>query len=272
MLLNVDLNSKEWADVVFENRNHKYGAYALRTSTTRREWLSLLIAISLFLAVFTIPLLFRHQEAPPRLIDNRVRRISSIVIEQPKLQEVFLPKKQRSADLRKSEKYVNPLIVRNEEVPLNEKLPTQLELMKDNTAIGVVTHQGADNSALNLAKTNEDVSDGGNGTEIQNYVEEMPQFPGGERALSRYLSGSIRYPSSAQEDGIAGRVICEFVINQDGKVCNIRVLQGVCESIDEEAIRVISRMPVWKPGMQHGRAVRVRYTLPINFAISQGGY
>ncbi|MFZ4457105.1 MAG: energy transducer TonB [Bacteroidales bacterium] len=268
MLLKVDLYSKAWADVVFENRNHKYGAYELRTTTPSREWLSLLIAISLFLALFSVPLLFRHQAVPPKLIDNRVRVVSSIVIEQPKPEEIFIPKSSKAADFRASEKFVNPLIVRNEQVPIDEKMPTQLELNKDNIAIGTVTHQGPDNAGLNLAKT-EEASNGGNSNEIQNFVEEMPQFPGGERALARYLNGTIHYPFSAQEQGISGLVVCEFVINQDGRVCNIRVLKGVCEAIDEEAMRVISRMPAWKPGIQQGRAVRVRYTLPITFAMSQ---
>lgn len=98
-------------------------------------------------------------------------------------------------------------------------------------------------------------------------VEKMPEFPGGEDAMRRYLARNIRYPLIAQENGIQGRVICQFVVNADGKIVDVQVVRGVEASLDEEAVRVIKSMPAWTPGKQGGKSVRVKYTLPIRFKL-----
>lgn len=98
-------------------------------------------------------------------------------------------------------------------------------------------------------------------------VEQMPSFPGGEAALFKYLGDNIKYPVIAQESGIQGRVICQFVVNRDGTIVDIEVVRSVDKSLDAEAIRVISRMPRWTPGKQRGKTVRVKYTLPVNFRL-----
>ncbi len=98
-------------------------------------------------------------------------------------------------------------------------------------------------------------------------VEKMPQFPGGPQALFEYLSKNIRYPVIAQENGLQGRVICQFVVNSDGSIVDIVVVRSVDPSLDKEAVRVIESMPKWQPGEQRGKAVRVKYTLPVNFRL-----
>ena len=98
-------------------------------------------------------------------------------------------------------------------------------------------------------------------------VEKMPEFPGGQEALNRYLVRNIKYPLLAQENGIQGRVVCQFVVNSDGSIVDISVVRGVEESLDKEAIRVIKSMPKWTPGRQGGKSVRVKYTLPIRFKL-----
>lgn len=103
--------------------------------------------------------------------------------------------------------------------------------------------------------------------EIFIIVEEMPEFPGGEGELQKYLASSVRYPVIAQENGIQGRVYIQFVINQRGEVTNVTILRGVDPSLDREAVRVVEAMPKWKPGKQRNRPVRVSYTVPINFVL-----
>lgn len=105
--------------------------------------------------------------------------------------------------------------------------------------------------------------------EIFVVVEEMPEFPGGQSALMKYLSENIRYPVIAQENGIEGRVICSFVVERDGSITDVQVVRGVDPSLDREAVRVIQSMPKWKPGKQRGKPVRVRFTLPIVFRLQQ---
>lgn len=99
-------------------------------------------------------------------------------------------------------------------------------------------------------------------------VETMPEFPGGQQALSKYLSENVKYPVIAQENGIQGRVICQFVVNKDGAIVDVEVVRsGGDPSLDKEAVRVIKSMPKWNPGKQRGKAVRVKYTVPVNFRL-----
>ncbi|MCG6188657.1 energy transducer TonB [Maribellus maritimus] len=97
--------------------------------------------------------------------------------------------------------------------------------------------------------------------------EQMPEFPGGEPALRKYLAGSVRYPVIAQENGIQGKVYVTFVINEKGGIENVALIRGIDPPLDEEALRVVRSLPVWKPGKQGGRAVKVRYTVPIVFEL-----
>lgn len=104
--------------------------------------------------------------------------------------------------------------------------------------------------------------------EIFVVVDTMPEFPGGVSAMMKYLSENIKYPVIAQENGIQGRVICQFVVEKDGRITNIQVLRSSGEkSLDKEAVRVISTMPNWSPGSAFGKPVRVKYTIPINFRL-----
>ena len=99
-------------------------------------------------------------------------------------------------------------------------------------------------------------------------VETMPEFPGGQQALFKYLSENVKYPVIAQENGIQGRVICQFVVNKDGAIVEVEVVRsGGDPSLDKEAVRVIKSMPKWKPGKQRGKPVRVKYTVPVNFRL-----
>ena len=103
--------------------------------------------------------------------------------------------------------------------------------------------------------------------EIFKIVEEMPSYPGGEQKLMEYVAKNIKYPQIARETGIQGRVYVNFVVEPDGSVSNVSVLRGIGGGCDEEAIRVVTNMPKWKPGKQRGKAVRVQYMLPVNFKL-----
>ena len=102
---------------------------------------------------------------------------------------------------------------------------------------------------------------------IHEHVEIMPDFPGGMAALMKYLGTNIKYPTISQEMGSAGKVIVQFVVDKDGTITNPAVVRGVDAYLDKEAIRVISSMPKWKPGVQNGKKVRVKYTVPVVFRL-----
>lgn len=98
-------------------------------------------------------------------------------------------------------------------------------------------------------------------------VEDMPEFPGGEMELRKFIANNIEYPKVAQENGVQGRVYVTFVVDKNGEVANARIARGVDPSLDQEALRVVNSLPKWIPGKQRGQAVNVSYTVPINFAL-----
>ena len=104
--------------------------------------------------------------------------------------------------------------------------------------------------------------------QIFQVVENMPEFPGGTAALMQYLKKNIKYPTICQEQGIQGRVIVQFVVNKDGSIVDPEVIKPVNPYLDKEALRVISTMPKWKPGEQRGKPVRVKFTVPVQFRLS----
>lgn len=98
-------------------------------------------------------------------------------------------------------------------------------------------------------------------------VEDMPEFPGGEMALRKYIANNIEYPQVAQDNGIQGKVYVTFVVSKDGSVANAKIARGIDPALDKEALRVVNSLPKWEPGKQRGENVNVSYTVPINFAL-----
>ena len=103
--------------------------------------------------------------------------------------------------------------------------------------------------------------------QIYDIVEEMPEYPGGQEAMFKFLSQSIVYPQEMVDAGVRGRVYVEFIVRQDGGITDATVLRGVAGPLDQEAIRVVKTMPKWMPGRQNGKPVDVRYRLPIMFQL-----
>ena len=99
-------------------------------------------------------------------------------------------------------------------------------------------------------------------------VEQMPEFVGGQAELMKFLAENVHYPEAAYKVGKQGRVIVTFIVEADGSVSNAKIVKKVSDELDAEALRVIGTMPKWKPGMQNGKAVRVKYTIPITFRLS----
>lgn len=102
-------------------------------------------------------------------------------------------------------------------------------------------------------------------------VEQMPQFPGGPSELMKYISANLRYPEDAKRDKTEGRVIARFTVKKDGSIGDVNIVRGVSPSLDAEAVRVLSDMPKWEPGMQNGKAVATLYTVPVMFKLDKEG-
>lgn len=99
-------------------------------------------------------------------------------------------------------------------------------------------------------------------------VEKSAEYPGGMQELYKFLNKNLNYPAAAKEAGIQGRVVCQFVVNKDGSLVDVKIVKGLDPDLDREALRVINMMPKWKPGEQSGKKVRQRYTLPVQFKLN----
>lgn len=102
---------------------------------------------------------------------------------------------------------------------------------------------------------------------VYDVVEVMPQFPGGQTAMLKYIMENIKYPKQIMEEGIQGRVTVSFIVEKDGRVSNVRLLRSVQPLLDKEAVRVVKSMPKWSPGKHNGKPVRVRFNLPVMFKL-----
>lgn len=130
----------------------------------------------------------------------------------------------------------------------------------------VVTAEETPRKPVSLTSpSNQTVNNG----EVFTVVEQVPEFPGGMKALSQYLSQNLSYPTRAKKANVSGRVFIQFVVTETGEIRELRVLKGIGFGCDEEAVRVVSKMPNWIPGKQNGKTVSVQYNLPIQFALEK---
>ena len=101
-------------------------------------------------------------------------------------------------------------------------------------------------------------------------TEVQPQFPGGMPAFMKYLKENIQYPSEAKKNKTEGRVLANFIVNIDGSISDVKIVDSLSPLMDAEAIRLLSSMPKWEPGRQRGKKVKVRYTFPVTFRLQNG--
>jgi len=149
--------------------------------------------------------------------------------------------------------------------------PTELNVVADNVQVDDVDINAEDDAntaqqeyvAPVVETKDEEVVE----EEIFISVEKMPEFPGGETELYKYLSKNLKYPDMAIQQGITGKVYVQFVVEKDGSIANPKVLRDIGGGCGEEAIRVVRAMPKWNPGVQRTKKVRVQYTLPVNFQL-----
>lgn len=263
---NNNLFSEEWCDLVFDERYRQYGGYELRTNSSRRHFKALLIAGILFVLVVASPFLVRQIFPKKAEKDTRVRILTDIRLEQPKeneiLKEVALPPE----PLRNTVKFTLPEIKPDEQVA-EEPPPTQKEVIDQKAAIGSTSFdKGTDDVVAPVASDNSKIA--GDSDVLFTTVDQMPQFPGGEREMLRFIKNNLRYPLSAQENGVQGTVILNFVVDREGKIINIKVVKPIGFGCDEESVRVLQKMPLWTPGKQRGQTVLVSFTMPIRFVLN----
>ena len=149
----------------------------------------------------------------------------------------------------------------------NDSVDEPFEFEGDVMSFELDTIEEEDDVTPGLIAIEDEWVDGPDENGVYMIVDEMPEFPGGDRALMDFIKDSIQYPADARKRGIQGRVFANFIVEPDGSLSDIKILRGIGGGCDEEAIRVIESMPKFIPGMQNGEAVRVSYTIPVIFRL-----
>lgn len=272
----IDLTSREWCDLVFEGRNKAYGAFELRQSSPKRHNIAMIIIIVVAVIAFSVPALIRF--VTPEKVEEAMTEVTTLSklpeAEVKKNEDLkpLAPETPPPPPLKSSIKFTAPVIKKDEEVSVEDEIKSQDELAKnDKVAISIADVKGNDEiNGADIADFKEVVRPEAPKEEKEvpyQAVEQMPQFPGGDAELMKYIQDHLKYPVIAAENGIQGRVIVRFVVSKTGEIQDVTVLRGVDSSLDKEAVRVIKSMPKWIPGKQNGNNVAVYFTVPVMFKL-----
>lgn len=151
--------------------------------------------------------------------------------------------------------------------PPKPKVTDILEIVEDDVELDeemdIIDMEVTEETSVDISVEEEEEEE----EEIFYVVEEMPQFPGGMKKLKQYLANNVEYPSIARENDIQGKVYVRFCVTKNGNISQVQVVRGVDPLLNEEAKRVVRKMPNWEPGSQRGKKVNVWYTVPINFQL-----
>ena len=262
----IDLTSQEWCQLIFEGKNQAYGAYKMRANSTKRHNLAMLAVLVIALIGFTIPTLVKLATPKQKEVMTGVTTLSKLAEPEIKQEEM---KREEPVALKSSIKFTAPVIKKDEEVHEDNEIKSQEELTSTKVAISIADVKGNDEAnGKDIADLKQVVTQAEPEPEkVFDMVEQMPTFPGGQQELMSYLGKNIKYPTIAQENGTQGRVIIQFVVERDGSITDVRVARGVDPYLDKEAVRVVKSMPKWIPGKQNGKAVRVKFTVPVMFRL-----
>ena len=284
MAKEVDLSSREWCDLVFEGKNKDFGAYVIRTDSPKRHnkavlW-TLIGALLFGLLVWGVASANRYFEERRLAMEGEQEEVLIDMSQdaeepEPENERVEQPKPEvLPEEVLKSVKVTELQIVEDDKVKKEDEIKTQDELKETETAFGQKDNEkGTEDRNVTRTLKEEvvvekpvekpkEVKE-----EVFRSVEQMPQFPGGEAALMKYLQSHINYPPMAAENNVQGKVVVQFVVDKTGKVGEVKVVRSVDKDLDREAVRVCKSLPKFTPGRQNGQAVSVWYTLPVTFKL-----
>ncbi|MDE5857698.1 MAG: energy transducer TonB [Muribaculaceae bacterium] len=284
MAKDVDLSSKEWRDLIFEGKNKDFGAYKLRSESDARHNKAVLwtiIGLIVVLAGCYVYGIYNDYKIAQREAEilAAAEMAEMAALEQEPEEEVEEEEVQQRVEEQQPEalpeeilntmKATEIAIAADEEVV--EEIKSQDEIKESTTALGSTNFdQGTDD--INVVREYKEeviveekapVDD----NQVFQSVEQMPQFPGGEGALLKWIGDHLRYPTMAAENNIQGRVVVSFVVTKTGKIGEVKILRARDPDLDKEAIRVVKSLPDFIPGKMNGQAVNVWYNLPVNFKL-----
>lgn len=243
-------------EIIFENRNKEYGAYDLRKRYPAATFWSMTGGVALFVSL-TIGLsmsMEREGIGDTDPFGGYIERSDTIFT------ELYRPP--------------DPPEIQKPVITVNAYSPPEIVEKLDSGDITLASVATLDSTINKPVDTVIDPVDDPvvmvkKETEPVFIVEEMPVFPGGESSLMKFIYDNIKYPALASENNLEGRVVLKFVVNSDGSVTRIEIIKGIHPVLDQEAVRVVSMLPDWKPGRQNGEPVPVWFTVPVTFKLKK---
>jgi protein TonB len=266
--------NKTLDDLVFEDRNQRYGSYFLRVKYGEYLTQAFVISLTIFLLfVFSPKIKALYDKYFTTEVADETQVETEVIAE---LQDVPIEKDMPPPPPLKVEppkiesvKFLPPEIKPDKEVR-NDELPPKTEAL-DTTNIASVNQEGEkslndmieDNSAGGVV--------GGNAEDdkVYSYVGEWPEFVGGRAEMLKFISKNIKYPRDAEQKGLEGRVMVGFTVDKSGEITDVYILKGVSATMDKEAERVVRMMPRWKPGKNNGVAVKVKFKVDIVYKLPE---
>lgn len=283
---NVDLTSQDWRNLVFADKNKEFGAYQLRKESDKRHNLAAIFTLIGLVVIFILIIAlsrwsdYRAEQQAIALQEQREKMMAAQLAEQndePEPEPEIEEQKFEQPEIEVPEEVLATVQVTQIAIVDADKVKNVVMDMdaqkEDNTARGVVTQEGSDDAdkfkavheQVIVKEPEPEVKP--KEEEIFVAVEQQAEFPGGTAAMMKWLSNNVRYPESAQQNDIQGRVIVKFVVEKDGSIGHAEILKGVDRDLDREAIRVVKKMPRWQPGKNNGVAVRSYFNLPVVFRL-----
>ena len=255
-------NTLDFDDLLFDTRNKEYGAFQLRKKYNSVVIAGIILASLIVSSLIILPFVFTSQNDRILRGGNNYVQVQMQSFEPPP-DEIYVPPAPpppENVSVQEIVKYIPPVVV-DTVLTFEPTLPTSDELMaQTQTEVTEIKGTGI----------GEDLFPGENGTGIDEpfiQVEIMPLFKGGDiNKFREWVGKRTNYPQAAVEKRIRGKVVLTFIVEKDGSVSNVNVVQGVDPLLDNEAVKAISESPKWTPGLQRGQPVRVRFLIPLSFA------
>ena len=258
--MNTNLNSIEnFNELVFEDRNKAYGAYAIRKSYNDNVTISLILSSVFFglLALAAVLGTNTNNNIPKNEQILPVDSMISTLVDMKKPEPILEPKTKEQPQINKLKTDVLNITVTDKKSIDSVGLNKDANIVKDGTPKGKDTAHTDLPLVFNDKPKTEDNA-------IHPFVDVMPEFNGD---VYKFIRDHLQYPRVAAENGTSGLVALSFVIEKDGSIGNISVLKNVADGCTEEAIRVVKLMPKWKPGQNHSEPARVMINLPVSFKL-----
>lgn len=262
----INIFDNNWVDLVFKGRNHEYGAYVLRKKSDDYTVKGIIFAIVFFTLTISAPVIINYIEA---LVPKKAKTTIDVAVDlgppPPVDKDQPPPPPPPEPPPLKSTIKFPPLEIKPDDKVTEEPPPAQDEFEKKD--VGVKTEEGDVNGVDRTLIGNGD-NTLGEAPPIQDFAEQMPEYEGGDDARMSFLQKNLNYPPLARENGYEAKVQIQFVVGVDGKIFEVKALTNKGWGLEEEAMRVVRMMPSWKPGKQNGKAVPVRFSIPIVFKLS----